>query len=106
LAEIAFLLGPIIGLILAGGLSHSLEYVMVWSVALAFVLITYGFAAVGSRLANPLYGWLYMPVAVVLDIIVVHISLIRYEFGEVQWKGRNACLPVMQLGSANSVPPK
>jgi len=102
LAELVFLLGPFVGLLLAGGLARTLAYVLVWGVALVFLFVTYGFASVGSRLANPWYGWLMMPAAFVLDLIVLHISLWKYEFGEVDWKGRNVCLPVMQLTAPGS----
>jgi len=99
LAEIIFLLGPIIGLLLAGGLTHMLEYVLTWSVALVGLFVTYSFAAVRTRLANPAYGWLLMPAAFVLDLAVLHISFWKYEFGEVTWKGRDVSEPVMQLSS-------
>ncbi|MBC7581525.1 glycosyltransferase [Aeromicrobium sp.] len=36
------------------------------------------------------------PLAVILDVYIRHESLWRYEFGEVSWKGRNVCLPVMR----------
>jgi glycosyltransferase involved in cell wall biosynthesis len=104
LAEIIFLLGPMIGLILAGGLKHSLEYVLTWSVVLVGLFVTYSFAAVRTRLSNPTYGWLLMPAAFVLDLVVLHISLWKYEFGEVTWKGRNVCLPVMQLPPPKAPP--
>ena len=97
LAELVFLLGPLVGLLLAGGLSHTLAYVLMWGLTLVFLFVTYGFASVGVRLANPWYGWLLMPAAFALDLAVLHISLWKYEFGEVDWKGRNVCLPVMQL---------
>ncbi|HEY4160819.1 MAG TPA: glycosyltransferase [Candidatus Saccharimonadales bacterium] len=97
LAEAAFLLGPLIGLLLAGRIYHSLPYVLMWVMALAGLLVTYGFAAVATRVANPVYGWLLMPVAVIADLAVLHMSLWRYEFGRVEWKGRNVSGPVMQL---------
>ena len=35
--------------------------------------------------------------AVLYDVYVQHVSMEKYEFGEVLWKGRNICLPVMQV---------
>lgn len=49
---------------------------------------------------NPAAAWLApvnFPFAVVLDLIALHISMWRYEFGDVQWKGRNVCEPVMHV---------
>ncbi len=40
--------------------------------------------------------WL-LPAAVLADIYIRHESMWRYEFGEVTWKGRNICLPVMRV---------
>jgi len=97
IAAMVFLLGPLVGLLLTGRIYHTLPYALMWSMALAGLLVTYGFAAVATRVANPAYGWLLMPVAVVADLAVLHISLWRYEFGRVDWKGRNVSGPVMQL---------
>lgn len=97
LLEALFLLGPLVGLLLSGRLARPAEYAAVWSVSLFCLLITYGFATVGTRLTNPWYGWLLLPIAVVFDLVVMHISLWKYEFGEVEWKGRNVCMPVMRL---------
>src|SRR5262249_31539378 len=99
LAELLCLLGPIVGLLAAGTLRRPVEDMLIWGVALAVLLFTYGFAAVGTRLSTRWYGWLLMPAAFVLDLAVVHISLWKYEFGTVAWRGRNVCLPVMQLAS-------
>ncbi len=35
------------------------------------------------------------PVAVLLEMTVTKLSMIRYEFSEVSWKDRNICIPVM-----------
>lgn len=99
--EIVLMLGPIAGLLLANGLSHTMEYLLVWGVTLVCLFVTYAFVSVGARLTSPFYGWLLMPAAFVLDLVVLHISLWEYEFGSVEWKGRNVCLPVMQLGDTH-----
>jgi glycosyltransferase involved in cell wall biosynthesis len=39
----------------------------------------------------------FMPFATLYDIGLLNYSLWRYEFGEVIWKGRNVCLPVMRI---------
>ena len=40
--------------------------------------------------------WSFLP-AVLTDIGLMHISMQRYEFSEVIWKGRNVCVPVMHV---------
>jgi len=101
ISEVVFLLGPILGLLVANSLPRTMAYLSVWGLSTLCLLVTYSFASVGARLSNPWYGWLLMPAAFALDLVVLHISLWKYEFGEVDWKGRNVCLPVMQLPKTN-----
>jgi hypothetical protein len=45
-----------------------------------------------SVITNPIAGFLApfnFPVAIILDIIAVNVSMFRYEFGKVIWKGRD-----------------
>ena len=102
LAELMFMLGPIIGLCLAPSLRHPVEFALVCGVAVAGLFVTYSFAAVATRVASPWYGWLLMPVAFVADLVVLHVSMLQYEFGEVRWKDRDVARPVMQLASSKS----
>jgi hypothetical protein len=95
--ELTFLLGPLVGLCLAGHLSHALAYGAIWTVALVCLFVTYGLVAVGARLTNLWLGWLLMPVAFLVDIAMLHVSMWQYEFATVPWKGRNVCIPVMQV---------
>jgi hypothetical protein len=94
--ELVFLLGPVIGLLVSWRIIHTMAYVAMWAVALACLLTTYGLIAVGARLTNGWSGWLLFPVACIADLIILHISLWKYEFGTVEWKGRSVSLPVMQ----------
>jgi len=40
--------------------------------------------------------WL-LPYAALYDIALLNYSMWKYEFGEVVWKGRNVCIPVMRV---------
>jgi hypothetical protein len=73
------------------------------------------FTALSALAASVLVCWLYAtvvtvtyrqrllkslflgPFAVILNLWIRHESLWRYEFGEIEWKGRNVCIPVMQV---------
>jgi hypothetical protein len=44
-----------------------------------------------------LRGFLAGPFAALGDIVVLNYSMIKYEFSEVIWKGRNVCIPVMRV---------
>ncbi len=97
LFELIFLLGPFIGLLLSGTLTHTMAYSALWGLALACLYVTYALVAVGARLTSAWGGWVLMPVAFVVDLVILHISMFKYEFSSVEWKGRNVCIPVMQV---------
>lgn len=53
-----------------------------------------------ALVTNPAAAWLALinfPIVVVIDFISLHISMYRYEFGEVIWKGRNVTTPAMYV---------
>jgi hypothetical protein len=33
---------------------------------------------------------------VTFEILLYHWSMLQFEFGEVNWKGRNVCYPIME----------
>jgi chlorobactene glucosyltransferase len=41
---------------------------------------------------------LFLPIVAVQEIILILVSMIMYEFGDVNWKGRNVCYPVILSG--------
>lgn len=107
LFELIFLLGPALGLIFASTLTHAMAYIALWSVSLVCLLVTYGLVTTGARLSDQWYGWMLMPVAFVVDLAIMHISMWKYEFASVQWKGRNVCIPVMRVEPhLPALPPK
>lgn len=97
LMELFFWLGPLIGLAMAAFLPHSLLLSSLWLAEWLMFEIMYYLVAVRTRLNNPWLAWLLFPVAVGVDIVMLHISLLKYEFSDVNWKGRNICIPVMRV---------
>jgi len=104
--ELVLMIGPFIGLLFAAYLPHAALLITIWLTCIACLVTTYCLVAVGARLSRGWYGWLLVPVAFVVDIMVLHISLWKYEFGAVYWKGRNVCVPVMgtSVGSEQDLP--
>lgn len=52
-----------------------------------------------------------LPVATVFDVFLLNYSMLMYEFSQIEWKGRNICIPVMRVvdqsaltGAATSSP--
>lgn len=95
--ELVFLLGPFIALLGVGYMTRTAAYAAVWTVSLVALLVTYGMVGRGARLANPWYGWVFMPIAFAIDMAILHISFWQYEYSTVNWKGRNVCIPVMRV---------
>jgi len=100
--ELGFLLGPFVGLFLAYKTPHPLWYGLAWAATCVMLVGTYYISSVATRLSEPAVGIVTSVAAYVIDIVVLHISMFRYEFGEVLWKGRNVCIPVMHLVTKNN----
>lgn len=53
------------------------------------------------RRTHPRIWWLallFLPVVAAQEVILIVVSMILYEFGDVNWKGRNVCYPVILSG--------
>lgn len=46
-----------------------------------------------SNPANSVISLINYPFVVMTEIVLLHISMYRYEFSSVVWKGRNVCIP-------------
>jgi glycosyltransferase involved in cell wall biosynthesis len=64
----------------------TLSYVLVYSL---IVRLTYH-----SFVWRSLVG---LPFAILTDLYLLNRSMLQYEFSEVNWKGRNVCIPVMRI---------
>lgn len=95
--EFVFLVGPIAGLLLLWTLPHELLLGAIWLVCVVALETAYYLVAVHTKLNNSMFAWLLFPAAVLTDLWMLHVSLYKYEFGRVDWKGRNVCIPVMQV---------
>jgi hypothetical protein len=75
----------------------SLQLTIVSSLTVAALVIGY------SAIVRLTYRrWLFrsiflLPIATVIDAVLLNYSMIRYEFFTVFWKGRNISVPVMYV---------
>ncbi len=96
LSEIAVLFVPLFSL--AYGLLFG-HYIL-WSLALINCIVLY---FVHYRIlkvwlvGNSFYSFVAFPISVLVEIWLLHLSMWKYEFGVVEWKQRNICIPVMQV---------
>lgn len=98
LAEAATLLGPFCVLLVA--LIGVQLPLVVTSAALASALLlmaSLALIAFRTRINPVLYAAATFPLVVLNDLFLLNYSLFKYEFSSVEWKGRNVCLPVLQV---------
>jgi len=92
LAIFALWVGPFVRLIGGGNI--------ILPAITCLLLVTVHFAI--TLLTNKKIWWLSLisfPVVVLIEVALIYISMYEYEFSEVEWKGRNVCLPVMHMGN-------
>lgn len=96
LVELSLLIAPLPSLVI--GLVQGLWLQAVLSgIALILVCSAYGRVVTLTYRRFLWRGIFAGPLAILVDIYIRHESMWRYEFGEINWKGRNICLPVMRV---------
>lgn len=96
LLETLFLLGPFITVLISFWRGFD---VTAWLAALACLMLIIAHYQIMSisNPANTVVALFNFPAVVITEILLLHISMYRYEFSSVEWKGRNVCIPVMQV---------
>lgn len=94
-AELAGVLLPYIVLILA--VLGRVPWVLGSVAAAAVIVLTWAYATIVALTYRRWFvrSLVLLPSAAAIDVALLHYSMIRYEFFEVLWKGRNVCIPVM-----------
>lgn len=94
--EIAFLLAPFVnialGLLTGFGPGHWLSLL-----AAGLLILNHIVVVSTTNPSNTLVSFINFPLAVCLELGVVLVSMYRYEFGTMDWRGRNICIPVMHV---------
>lgn len=73
--------------------------------AMLVIILTYSVFALTIQRSHGrvwLITTLLLPVLAAQEIILIIASVLNYEFGEVNWKGRNVCYPVISSGQTRS----
>lgn len=65
--------------------------------AVLLYTVVYLSVIVATRTGSPWIGFAALPVGLLYDLALLHISMWKYEFSEVDWKGRNVCIPAMHV---------
>jgi hypothetical protein len=76
---------------------EQVEVLLVALATIASIVLSLGYALY-LRMSSPKVwpvGLVAFPLLVLQEILLSVVSMIQYEFGEVNWKGRNVCYPVI-----------
>lgn len=95
LCMLLFGVGPYIGVVLS--------FIYGWSALSPFVLVvvlSVGIHVAIAAAVSPRTSFvaiLNLPILLIQEIYLLNLSMYRYEFSEINWKGRNICAPVMHV---------
>lgn len=95
-AELTFLLGPFIGIVY--GLLQVDHLLVILSLIAATLLILIHLLIIQiTSPPNAVVALINFPFEIMTEVAIALISMTRYEFGKVEWKDRNVCIPVMHV---------
>ena len=83
---------------LSVGLAMVGKFDVVWVLSIivsSFFLFGYALVIIRVMPRSWPLTLLFFPLSLTLEIILLVISMLAYEFGDVNWKGRNVCYPVL-----------
>lgn len=94
--QFAVLLGPIL-MIFVGVFYLDLWLLLVGLISSAMLVYIHLTVLRCVQVSNYLKPLILYPYSVILEIVTINYSMWEYEFGTVTWRGRNVCLPVIDI---------
>ncbi len=95
---LSFLIGLPVSLVIAAVLSNSYVLPLFFSlIALLLIYMAYRKVLFAAYERSPLLTVLSFPLAVIVQLGLMHYSMYKYEFSEVIWKDRNICISAMHV---------
>ncbi len=94
--ELLFLFGPFVGLVF-GLLTDDMAVVVASLTASLLLVINHIIIVQLTSPANVIIAVFNLPIEVLTEVVIALVSMVRYEFGTVEWKDRNVCIPVMHV---------
>jgi chlorobactene glucosyltransferase len=95
LLEVVFLLAPCIRAISGFFVGFATTQWLAVGAA-ALLVLTHYLVLASSNPANSTVALFNFPLVILTELVLIHLSMQRYEFGTVDWRGRNICIPVMR----------
>jgi glycosyltransferase involved in cell wall biosynthesis len=95
--ELAFLLLPFV--LSLGGFFVDIgtPAQIIATLACVCLVITHELVVLSTHVNTWWFGLVAPPFMILADIGLLHYSMWKYEFSEVDWKGRNVCVPAMHV---------
>lgn len=103
-ALIALFVAPFMVLAVCSALGLTGPVFWVSLAAVVLLLLNYLLVLARVQPKNWFVAAFAWPIVVVQDFALLVTSMLQYEFGEVNWKGRNVCYPVVAVGRLAYVP--
>ncbi len=95
-ADLVFLVGPFVSLIY-GCITHDMAVAVVGGIAALLLIVNHVTIVQITSPPNATVALLNFPIEVLTEVVILLVSMGRYEFGTVEWKDRNVCIPVMHV---------
>lgn len=96
-AESVGLIWPFMLLALALAHGYQPSFVIISALTVAILIATYAILVTLTYRVWLVRSLVLLPMVAYIDIVLLNYSMIRYEFFDVEWKGRNVCIPVMRV---------
>jgi chlorobactene glucosyltransferase len=96
IADLLFLLGPFIGIVY-GLVQHDDLVILLSSLAATLLILNHIMVVQLTSPPNVVVALINFPIEVLTEVVISVLSMVRYEFGEIEWKDRNVCIPVMHV---------
>ena len=96
LAELFVFFAPFLSLVVSL-VSGFVPGIILSGISTVVVLVTHLVILQVTNPANLAVSILTFPFAAITELIIGYVSMFKYEFGTVEWKGRNVCIPVMHV---------
>jgi hypothetical protein len=98
IALVALFITPFVGLMTVS--LHSPRLFVPVVAACAVLWLGYALVVVRTHVFTWPVTLLLLPVSLLQELVLLIVSMLMYEFGDVNWKGRNVCYPVIQQGQS------
>ncbi|HSX36270.1 MAG TPA: glycosyltransferase [Patescibacteria group bacterium] len=95
--EFTFLVLPFVLALIGAWLGIGVVAVVLAALATVLLVACYELLALSTHINTWWFALIGLPVVAVYDIALAGYSMWQYEFDEVEWKGRNVCVPTMHV---------